>query len=276
MFFVSVLFPVPCGFVIRKIQSPTARMWSILVLGVFLQWFLFGNGKCLIFIVAVLFALIEVAVAYFILTFVERKYVGWVMTAFTLTCLTYAHIARMVRNYGSWDLDVATGLMILCIHLCGVAWDYVDGGVDPSKLSTEQKKNAFKERPTILELFSSAMCPTQCFAGPNSNFVDYKNYIYKQGIYANVPNTFIPCMKRFLLGWVFVIFYVGIHKFFDSDQLRSPNFPNESFFTRVSSYNTHSISISSWLLFIQSSSIILAGQWQSQLLLLQVKPIMVK
>lgn len=173
------------------------------------------------------------AVAYLILVFVKRKYVGWVMTFFTLSCLTYAHIARMVRNYGSWDLDIATGLMLLCIHLCAVAWDYVDGEVDPAKLSTEQKKNALKERPTLLELFSSGVCPTQCFAGPSSNFADYKDYIYHRGIYADVPNTFVPCMKRFLLGWVFVVFYVGIHKFFTNEQLCSPQFPSESFFTRV-------------------------------------------
>lgn len=276
MFFISVLFPVPCGFVIRNIQSPRGRMWTILILGVFLQWFLFGKGKRLMLIIAVIFTLIELGAAYFILTFVERKYVGWVMTAFTLTCLTYAHISRMMRNYGSWDLDIATGLMMLCIHLCGVGWDYVDGAADPSKLSTEQKKNALKECPTILELFSSGVCPTQCFAGPSSNLIDYKNFIYRRGIYTNVPSTFIPCMKRFLLGWVFVVFYVGIHKFFDSDQLRSPNFPNESFFKRVISYYTHSIFISSWLLFIQSSSIILGGQWQSRVLLLQVKLTTVK
>jgi len=187
----------------------------------------------LITLIGALYTPIELLIAYLILKYVERKYVGWVMTVFTLSCLTYAHIARMMQCYGCWDLDISTGLMLLSIHLCGVAWDYVDGGVDPSKLSAEQKKNALKEIPTVLEFFSSGVCPTQCFAGPSSNFVDYKDYIYKRGIYADVPSTVIPCMKRFLLGWTFVVFYVAIHKFFDSDQLRSPKFPNESFFTRV-------------------------------------------
>lgn len=156
------------------------------------------------------------------------------MTLFAFSCLIYAHIARMLRNYGSWDLDIATGMMILCIHLCTVAWDYVDGEVqDQSKLSREQKKNALYERPSILEFFSSSLSFTQCFSGPCSNFVDYKDYIYRRGIYKNVPNTFIPCMKRFLLGWTFVFFYVLIAHFYSNDLLRDPEYPNLEFFKKV-------------------------------------------
>jgi len=47
MFFVSVLFPVPCGFIIRAIQNPYTRMWTIFILGMLLQLFLFGYSNIL-------------------------------------------------------------------------------------------------------------------------------------------------------------------------------------------------------------------------------------
>ena len=47
MFFVSVLFPVPCGFIIRAIKNPYSRMWAIFILGMFLQLFFFGYSNIL-------------------------------------------------------------------------------------------------------------------------------------------------------------------------------------------------------------------------------------
>lgn len=155
------------------------------------------------------------------------------MTAFALGCLIYAHIIRMIQSYGIWDLDITTSMMILCIHLCSLAWDYVDGAADPAILSREQKKNAIHKLPTFLEFFASGICPTQCFAGPCSNFADFKNYIYSHGIYASIPSTVTASMKRFLTGWIFVIFYVGIHKFYSTDILKSPDFPKLNFFLKV-------------------------------------------
>lgn len=193
------------------------------------------------FILAVIYSVSKAVLAFFILKLVKRQNAGLVMTIYCLSCLIYAHISRMITNYGSWELEITTTLMIECIHLCSFGWDYTDGGVDESKLSREQKKNAIREEPTFLEFLSAAICPTQCFAGPCSNFVDFKNYVYGKGIYESLPSTFVPCMKRFLRGWVFVIFYVGIHMFYSTKLLISPDYANKNFFIKVIYYFTLSI-----------------------------------
>eukprot|EP00826_Nyctotherus_ovalis_P053895 TRINITY_DN7034_c0_g2_i1.p5 TRINITY_DN7034_c0_g2~~TRINITY_DN7034_c0_g2_i1.p5 ORF type:complete len:160 (-),score=47.28 TRINITY_DN7034_c0_g2_i1:894-1373(-) len=157
------------------------------------------------------------------------------MTVLAVGCLAYAHVVRMVARYGSWDLGITTTLMILCIHLCSLGWNYVDGEVDPGKLTRDQQKHAIRETPSFLEFFAAGIGPTQCFAGPCSNFVDFKNYVYGTDIYAGLPSTFAPCMKRFLRGWTFVGFYLGIQAFYSSKFLASPQFVEANFFVKASS-----------------------------------------
>lgn len=190
------------------------------------------------YILAVIYSLLKAVLAFFIVKLVKRKYVGVVMTIYCLSCLICGHILRMIANYGAWELEITTTLMIECIHLCSFAWDYVDGGVDESTLSREQKKNAIREEATFLEFLAAAIGPTQCFAGPCSNFVDFKDYVYRRGIYGSLPSTFIPCMKRFLRGWIFAILYVGIHMLYPSKIIIAPDYAGKNYFVKVISYTT--------------------------------------
>jgi len=167
------------------------------------------------------------------MVYLQRKYVGWSITIFALAFLIYVHIQRMVTDYGGWHIGIETSVMIQTIHLSSVAWDYTDGGENEAKLSSEQKKNAIKEQPTFLEFCASALCPTQSFAGPSSNFGDFKAFIYQTGVYKNVPSTIIPCLKRFGLGVIFVALYVLLHKNFPPEFLRGPIFAQTNFFFRV-------------------------------------------
>ena len=177
--------------------------------------------------------MIEILGAYLLLLYTDRKRVGWVITAFAFGTLIIAHVERMLTDYGGWHLGIATSLMIECIHLCSFGWDYADGGADPSTLATEQKANAIKDLPSLLEFFSAALCPTQSFAGPSSNFVDFKNYIYSQGIYENIPSTVAPCLVNFAAGSLFIAIYVLCLKYFPLSFLESHDFLNVNFFTRV-------------------------------------------
>lgn len=175
----------------------------------------------------------EIAGSYLILKFVERKYVGFATTIFTLTYLTVVHIERMINDYGGWHLGVSTFVMLLCLKLSATAWDYVDGGTDPSKLSSEQKKSAIHELPSLLEYFTAATSPTEALAGPLSGFTDFKDYINEQGIFKNIPSTVKPCLERCMHGALSIIIYVSVSNYFPISKMSDGEFHKWNFFYKV-------------------------------------------
>lgn len=155
------------------------------------------------------------------------------MTFYSLFLLIFFNIERMIRDYGGWHLEVQTTFMIECSHLCGIAWDYHDGTEPEKDLSPEQKKCKLQELPTILEFFASSLSPTQLIAGPPSNFIDFKDYIYRKGDFENIPSTFIPCLKSFFTGMLIVPFYIFCNSYFPLSILGSPDFIGKGVIEKV-------------------------------------------
>jgi hypothetical protein len=172
-------------------------------------------------------------VAYLLMKYVSRRLVGWVVTIFALSSLIFVHIERMVNNYGNWRLGINTSFMIECIHLSAVAWDYCDGGEKQENLTPERKKNALVELPPFLDFVASCLNPTQSFAGPDSDYADFRDFVYQKGIYANVPSTIIPCLKRFGTGRCFIVIYLSLLSLFPQSLLRGKHFLETNFFLRV-------------------------------------------
>jgi len=187
-------------------------------------------------LIASILTWIELIIAYFLAKYVQRKYVGWTLTAFSLAFIIYLHIERMIVDYGGWHIRVDTTAMLQCIHLSSFGWDYTDGGENPEKLSREQKKNAIDKFPSFIEFIAAAVCPTQAFAGPSSNYVDFRDYIYQYGIYKHIPSTGFPCLKRFSSALFFIVTYVTLHNMYPPEIIFDSNFLNENFFTRVTMY----------------------------------------
>lgn len=188
-------------------------------------------------------AWVEIAISYLLLKFIKRKYVGIVTTIFCLVYLAFVHVERMLSDYGGWYLGVSTSIMVLCIHLSGVAWDYADGEADPATLSSEQKKNALHEIPNFMEYFASAVSPTQSFAGPISNFADFRDYVRMEGIYKSIPSTIVPGMKRLANGIILIISFVGLTTFFSISNMALPSFQERNFFYKVAIFLIDSIFI---------------------------------
>lgn len=175
----------------------------------------------------------ELAVAYALLIYVPRKYIGWTLSGWVLFSLIFTHLERIIYDYGNWHLGVATSFMVQCQHLGNFAWDYCDGGLPEGKRNPDQKKYAIEKLPSILEFFSAGLCPSQSYAGPSCNFMDYKNFIYRTGDFTDVPSTFTAAMTRFGAAFFWVLFYVLTNAFFPLSTLYSPTFTEANIFVKV-------------------------------------------
>lgn len=163
----------------------------------------------------------------------NRKYVGWIVTLYLLSILTIMHIERMIRDYGGWRVEVSMSVMIQVVHLSTFAWDYSDGAAPVESLSNDQKKYRLEKLPNLFEYLAAGLSPLQCFVGPTCNFVDFRDYMHRQGHYKTLPATFFPAMKLCFTAAVYLAIYIVVPKYLSKSVLWDHEFKKKGFFTRV-------------------------------------------
>jgi len=65
--------------------------------------------------------------------------------------LSAHHIYRQVTDYGGWNMDISTALMMNTCKFTAFAWCYHDGGKKPEQLSEDQRKRRIERLPNFLE-----------------------------------------------------------------------------------------------------------------------------
>lgn len=120
--------------------------------------------------------------------------------AFNLAYLSGQHIYRMITNFGGWDMDITTQTMLLVTRLSSLGFCYRDGALPDDKLIKEQIERKLVNLPSVMQIFSYSYFCCGCLCGPFFEFSHYIDFIEEKGIYAQVPSTVFPAVKRFLSG----------------------------------------------------------------------------
>jgi lysophospholipid acyltransferase len=206
---------------------------------------------------------VELIGAYLIVLKVPRKFVGWTLSGYALAALIYSHIERMISDYGGWNLGINTAFMVQCTHLFSFAWDFADETIPEEKRSEDQKKYAIKGTPTVLEFMAAALNPFQSIAGPSGNFNDFHNYICLEKEFKQIPNTFLPCMKRFSAALFWVVGFFLLSKVNWMETIKSPAYNDLNVFVQLLYIGGAALLIrsryyASWLTI--ESSLIASGQ----------------
>jgi hypothetical protein len=72
---------------------------------------------------------------------VKRSDCGRLITILGMSFLSLYHTYRLITDYGSWKIDVATVFMIFVCKYSSFAYAYQDGMMSDSALSAEQRLN---------------------------------------------------------------------------------------------------------------------------------------
>ena len=127
-FLIALLLPYPLGYIIQLFRSPTFRFIYSLICGILLIIFLYGRQ--------IVFVIGELLLAYILMRFLPRKYIGWTMMIFVVLCVSCSHVWRMSTDYGGWQMDVSTVIMIMTMTYSGLGWDLRDGAIPVDQLSS--------------------------------------------------------------------------------------------------------------------------------------------
>ena len=116
-------------------------------------------------------------------------------------------------------MDSTTHTMILVTKLWGLSWSYRDGFLPKSELRNEgQEERKISHLPTLLEYMGFVHFSSGCIIGPFIEYIDFKNWIYLEGHYKDMPRgdftTVWPSIKRFFAGCGCVLLHLTLTVYF--------------------------------------------------------------
>jgi lysophospholipid acyltransferase 1/2 len=87
------------------------------------------------------------------------------------------HIYRQVYDYGNYTLDITGPLMILTQKLTSLAFAFHDGMKPDEQLSPDQRSQAIRHNPHIIEFLSYVFNFQGVVCGPLVYYQDYIDFI---------------------------------------------------------------------------------------------------
>jgi len=151
--------------------------------------------------------------------------------------MAYLGIGYAYTESAGYDINWTMPGCVLCLRMIGLAADVHDGSKNEETLSKDQKENALKEPPTILEIFSQAFFVGGYFVGPQFSMKKFQNYI-QRNINEDIPPLEGSKMVRFGFRRLGIgLCYLAGHLLGDKfltpvGLIESPEFAAMSFFKR--------------------------------------------
>lgn len=223
-FLVALIFNVIFGFYMKRIKSPQNRLLASFFLGIMIQWFIFGED--------IIFSFLVTLGNYLILVTLGPK-AAMPCFVFSMVSLWGIHIRSMYRKYANWDLDINVVLMMNTPKYTSLSFNLKDG-LRPSKSTTVyQKAFSVTKVPSILEYFSYAYFYPTAICGPFLEYKDFKQFIYKEERYKNIPSTLRPTLNTVLISIGLLAFLILIKPYANIDMVITEEFKNSSLLYRI-------------------------------------------
>uniref|UniRef100_A0A668VCR0 Lysophospholipid acyltransferase 5 n=1 Tax=Oreochromis aureus TaxID=47969 RepID=A0A668VCR0_OREAU len=161
-----------------------------------------------------------------LIQFLMLRLMGRTVTAI-LSSFTFQMLYLLAGYYYTateeYDIKWTMPHCVLTLKLIGLAFDYYDGGKEPSKLSAEQKASALRSVPSLLEVCGFSYFYGGFLVGPQFTLRSYQRLVAREltDCPGKVPNSVVPAMKRFALGFLCLVIYA----------IFSPHYPDSYYLT---------------------------------------------
>lgn len=114
----AILASIPISVLLYKIPSAVIRKYFSIIVGTYLQYYVYGYEVWLSF--AMHFLTYSIVVA-------KGRKCGFIVLLTAIALLSIYHVYRMIVDYGGWTLDVSTILMGNVCKYSLFAFSYEDG-----------------------------------------------------------------------------------------------------------------------------------------------------
>jgi lysophospholipid acyltransferase len=118
-FLSGILLSIPLSFILRYIPHYQIRKYYSLILGVLLEYYVYDY--------ALMLSIALHVVMYFLIKHVDRKHCGLFALLTSMILVSGFHVYVMIVDYGRWEIDVSTILMMSICKYSLFAFSYQDG-----------------------------------------------------------------------------------------------------------------------------------------------------
>ncbi|XP_024123601.1 lysophospholipid acyltransferase 5 isoform X1 [Oryzias melastigma] len=224
----SILIGYPCAAVYRQFlfhQPATVLHLFHLFSGLALAAFNFAGAQLYHSAVCVL-------VQFLMLRLMGRT-VTTVLSSFTFQ-MFYLLAGYYYTATEQYDIKWTMPHCVLTLKLVGLAFDYYDGGKEPSKLSAEQRIGALSSVPSLLEVAGFSYFYGGFLVGPQFTLRSYQKLVAGElsDCPGQPPNSVFPAMKRFALGFFFLVIYAIFGPYYQDSYYLTDEFEAQPFWYR--------------------------------------------
>ncbi|KAL7988450.1 hypothetical protein Chor_007369 [Crotalus horridus] len=194
------------------------------IIGLSLAYFNFGPQIC--------HSLICVFVQFLILRLMGRTVTAIATTfCFQMTYLMAGYYFTTTEHY---DIKWTMPHCVLALKMIGLVIDYYEGRKEEESLAPDQKQFAVQGVPTLLEVSGFAYFYGAFMVGPQFSMTRYQKLVKGEltDVPGQRPNSFVPALKRLLLGTSFMIIYTVASPYIDEEYLVSDDYMKQSFWFR--------------------------------------------
>ncbi|XP_053182429.1 lysophospholipid acyltransferase 5 [Scomber japonicus] len=169
--------------------------------------------------------------------FLMLRLMGRTVTA-VLSSFTFQMVYLLAGYYYTateeYDIKWTMPHCVLTLKLIGLSFDYFDGGKEPSQLSAEQKTSALSSVPSLLEVCGFSYFYGGFLVGPQFTMRSYQRLVAREltDSPGKPPNSVIPAMKRFGLGFVCLLLYTIFTPYFPDSYFLTDEYEAQPFWYR--------------------------------------------
>ncbi|XP_069551715.1 lysophospholipid acyltransferase 5 [Brachyistius frenatus] len=223
----SILIGYPCALVYRRFlfsESATVIHLFHTFSGLALATFNFGPQIC--------HSVVCILVQFLMLRLMGRT-LTTVLSSFTFQ-MVYLLAGYYYTATEEYDIKWTMPHCVLTLKLVGLSFDYYDGGKEPSQLSSEQKNSAVPSVPSLLEVCGFSYFYGGFLVGPQFTLRSYQRLVAGEltDCPGKPPNSVVPAMKRFALGFVCLVIYAIFSPYYTDNYYLTDEYEAQPFWYR--------------------------------------------
>uniref|UniRef100_A0A8D0E114 Lysophospholipid acyltransferase 5 n=1 Tax=Salvator merianae TaxID=96440 RepID=A0A8D0E114_SALMN len=177
-------------------------------------------------------SLICVFIQFLILRLMGRTVTAVATTfCFQMTYLMAGYYFTATENY---DIKWTMPHCVLTLKLIGLVIDYYDGRKELETLTPEQQRFAVQGVPTLLEVSGFSYFYGAFMVGPQFSMTQYQKLVRGEltDVPGERPNSFVPALKRLMLGFFFMVVYTVASPYVPEEYLVSDAYMEQPFWFR--------------------------------------------
>ena len=212
-----LLSAIPLGFIHKQLPSATAKHIYSFVLGLFMSWFVVGNGAFHVLAASVLL--------YFAAYSLPRQTMPYILSAAVLAYLSCTHIYVLFSNYLGWNMDVSLIQMIFVVKASTFVFNVADGLALNAGEQLHAKPaihqfradRALTTKPSLLELLSYIWYFGGVLVGPCFECREYLEFtdltLFRKFGLSGPPDTLLPSLRQ--VGMALLMYpFVFLHGYY--------------------------------------------------------------